>query len=153
MAHKKRSLGILLGLMALLSTIGLAAWLVATSSGFTASVVSTSSSPVVFSTEFSDFELNTTTSNASDSTVAVLTNDNGELDLDVALNISKVDVDDDCESFEEDCDVSVYLEGVAFLNDGDNVHISGGDMDVTAEVICQKLACPQNIEVSLTLTG
>jgi len=152
MNKKVSKLSVVIGILAILSTIGLAAWMIFAESSFTGQVTSTSGSPVIFSAEFQDFSLDTTTSNASDSTVAVLTNDNGDLQLTADINITRTDVSDDCIDYENDCDISILVENHGYIVDQDVVNLVSGDSDVTAEIVCDKLSCPQDIEVSLTLS-
>lgn len=136
-----------------LSVCGVAAWLIYAGSSFTAQVTSVDDNPLSFSVDFSNIVVDTQTGASSTTSSATLQNDNGNITGTLSLGVKKVDdILDTCDDYLDDCDVVMTIDGNE-VDDLDTILITSGSHSVVANVSCEKLSCPQDINVALNMTG
>ena len=138
--------------MLFLAVLGTASWIISDQSGLTGFVTSTDELPIRFTVDFSDITMDTQNASATESSTAIITNDDGEDEpLLFTATITKTDLDtDDCTDFESDCNVTFEYEGAPILN-GDTIIVPSGDSELVTTISCVKWSCPGNISVDVSI--
>lgn len=145
---------ILVVAIALLTMSGLAtaAWVLFLQESTTGFVTSTPTA-ISFTTSFSDWAVvDVTNTTANETVTATLTNDNGDLNFLIDLEVIKTDVDDACEDWENDTVVRLFA-GNNERYDGETIFIASGEtVNWHLGLSAVHMACPQNVTATLTLT-
>lgn len=144
---------IIFGALFLVALMGVAygIWAVFLTTDSTVSITSTSGNPIVFSTSFSDLNLDASSSAVNDSTVATIQNNDGVTDMIIDYAFDVQDVDDSC-VYDEDASYSIELEGISLYNSGQEVSIPSGATDLTLSVGAVRWACPSTIQAQVNFT-
>lgn len=141
-----------LGLGGILAvSLAFAAWVLLAESGFTGHVTSTSGTPIYFSVDFDDVNLNTTLSAESANTSAVVTNSDGTQSMSLSIQENVTDIDDSCVDYENDCSLTYSFNGQT-VEDGETVTVYSGNSNFEAELSCVQLSCPQDVTVAVSLS-
>jgi len=152
--EKMKKLVVFIGALVVLSSIGTAVWMSSMSDGFTANVVSTDGNPLQISINFEDALLNTTTSTATEKTFVNFTNNNGQMWLGLEINETRIDIDDNCESYLDDCVINYTINSdgnTEGITTGDILNITSGDYMIESTILCKRASCPGSIEVEVKL--
>lgn len=148
---------LLCGIVALfLVSISYAAWSIWSEDSFVARIISTGETPLFFSTEFSDIEIDTSNNSMNVSNTGILRNTNGNISVVFGIETTKEDFDDECTSFEEDCEVNSFItidNNDYVLSNGMTKDINNGDYNITTWISCVRFSCNQNISVTINATG
>lgn len=83
-----------------------------------------------------------------------------KMKVQLAIITAKIDENDSCIDYENDCNVSYFLGeayGYGFpqlqeIHNGDLIELSVGENSFSIFLNCQKLSCPQDIQSTLSLT-
>lgn len=158
----KRKLLLPIMLITILSLSVFAVWSVFLQSGFTATIQniadfggggsSGSQGDVTFTIDFGDITLNLDEGELWGLSVATINNPYQNIKVQMNSNIERIDVLDDCIDFQNDCSIEFYYESVT-VADEDNFTILQGSSELTANISCIEDACPQQINVGVTLDG
>ena len=140
-------------MLLVLSGTAFGAWVLLMESEFTGSVVSTP--PITMTSSFSDISVDTTSGPATATTELLIENANDVQNFVFVDEVIKTDVDDGCTDYENDCDVTYLLtndRGDTLIVDGETVTIRPLDNTITATLECVEMSCPQDVDVSISLT-
>ena len=133
----------ILWIVGIIATVGLvtAGWQIFASADIEATVNSTDSTPILFTTSFASLDLQTGNSDDSLTTTATLFNQNSNLDLIFTVDETYVDVEDNCVDLENDCIWQYKIDETNITNE-DVILVTAGAHTISATITCQKLSCP-----------
>lgn len=143
---------ITLGVMTILMSGGVfALWSLFYESNETGYIVS-SSVPLSFEDDFSMDAYDASSSNTSKIQTLTLTNSDGTIQMNVSVNRTLNDVDDECiQSLEGDVCSSITYEG-APIDSNSIIDVVNGESEIEVTTEIKKFACPSNFSTKITLT-
>lgn len=106
----------------------------------------------ITSDELGDFVVNVSgaVSPVTESKDLILTNADAKKVLSKNLTITKVNNDEECPNYEDDCSVDLYYSNGSITSE--NVIIESGENTYQLIAECLPRSCPQNISVDIGLT-
>jgi len=109
----------------------------------------TSTSAIHFAGSLALENIDVSNSSFSKSEVITLQNDNGAIDFNFTINKNETDVIDDCEDWENDCDIVVKYLGTEITSGVHSIPSGSSVLNVTSS--CERYSCPQHLEADISI--
>ena len=140
-------------MLSLASFGALAVWLTSLSGATEGLVVSSGENPLYFTVDLSDYTIDTTDTSASESIVASITNDGGDLsNMIVSITTVKTDnTSDTCTDYEADVTLEWLFDGTTIV-DEDVITIPGyATTELRLDVDALMKSCPGSISSTISI--